>query len=257
VGADAIGTTFLRRALAVATAVGAVALIAVDTTASPTDVSPAKAKAKAHRPHEWCGARKAVDRVCRESGKVSVDGRALARRKATAAPPEAVVRAEAGAIARITFKRQALCQLGLTDGPTEIQTRFGGSTRLYRQTDGVSWCTFADDETSLLPFFCEPDGTCPVIVKTDGSVIVHTSNPIVTVVCAGSFHVRVTDANGLAEASGSASEAGRIRITVHQTEDSIELEVDSVHGRGACASAVFRRQARALAAVRAQASRKP
>lgn len=161
--------------------------------------------------------------------------------------PITSVHVDPSALARLTFRRQALCRVGGAPSSTEIVTRFQGQDKLFRQDIGISWCTFASQPDSFLAFFCGYGTDCPVIVKADSSQIrVHTSNPVVIDLCTGSIRVRVATANGTAFGEASASQRGRAHVTIRTTATGVDLRVRLVSPGALCSDPVFRAQRRAL-----------
>jgi hypothetical protein len=203
-------------------------------------------------PPAWCGSRGSSDLICATTGRVALTppGAPLASvfgdRRPRRVAPETAIHVGPGAYARATFARQALCTLGAASSPTEIVTRWEGADHMYRQDHGQSLCSFSRLHVSSLPFFCR-DLRCPVIVRTDGSAAaIHTSNPVIITLCTGAIVIRVDNGDGLAEYEESSSEIGRVRIEITQTDDSIDLRVDSLAAPGVCANRVFAQQRRAL-----------
>jgi hypothetical protein len=186
--------------------------------------------------------------------------------------PDSRIRVTPGGEAHITFMRQAKCAFGVSTEATEIVTRFGGDDPLFWQSHGRSLCTLTSGPNKEVGLFCEQaseaEGRCPVIVNTVGQtqVVTRTSNPVVMEFCAGAYAIKVADAFGGGEVSGGASEGGRVRVTILETESntettsatgtetrtetavhhSISLSASDLAGAGICASPVFRQERREI-----------
>lgn len=115
------------------------------------------------------------DWVCLKRGPIilweggspdSFAGAAL-RRKQKAISPFTKVRAEAGAEASVRFRSKASCELGPTDGPTEIVTRVDRES-LFQQSLGYTSCRSLDGSFTPVGFFCRATGPCPVVFLSKG-----------------------------------------------------------------------------------------
>ena len=202
---------------------------------------------------KWCGSPTAADSLCKATGAVvaAAPGKAprqAAKRRVFSIVPGTTIKAVPRSVAKLTFGRQARCQLGPISSLTEIVTRAGDADSLFLQRNGISFCTFGRSST-VLPFFCnDMDARCRVLVYVDGTsqTIVHTSNPVVIDLCAGEVSVRIERDFGLAEGSVGApgSDPGRVRITLLETDSTIELTIDKRPSPGMCDSPIFGSQRR-------------
>lgn len=187
-----------------------------------------------------CGPDAAADWLCKDSGVVTVQApggerTSASKRAATRVPSGTTVRARPQSVAKMRFGRDAACQLGPDRSPTDIVTRAGSSTPLFLQRQGQSYCTFRSGAT--LSFSCGTYSECPVGVTTVGRTraFVHTSNPVIVDLCAGSVRIRQEDGHGgYAEVIHESSDFGRVRIKLEQTATSVSVEVDSYSAPGIC-----------------------
>jgi hypothetical protein len=196
-------------------------LVAIATTVPVLAVGTAPATVKTPR---WCGAAGPRDWLCTTAGTVTVsppDGgpptaiRATRRLRPRAILPLSQIVTSPTGRARMTFARDAVCMLGDRTTATAVVTRFTGPGWLFRQDAGVTLCTFARKPQQPLRLFCDPSGTtCPVAVDVDGntSIQLHTSNPIIIDIYAGS--VDITCDESRVEASTSGRSHWRVTIVI-------------------------------------------
>jgi hypothetical protein len=221
----------------------------------------------------WCGATP-VDQICATRGNVSVNDAPVSGRRPTYAPVQSFVHVDQGSLGRASFARQASCELGGSDEPTDIITRFlGGGSKLFFQKQGASRCKVPNGKYWQLSLDCsnDPAAQCPtnITTTTGGSFATHASNPIVVDLCTGTVHVAVsythavTTPNSVATSSASAAASGsaigsvngtklqghtRIVVFVDEAANSVSVEVSTVAGLGVCADISFSKQRAAFGA---------
>jgi hypothetical protein len=223
----------------------------------------AKSRGEASR---WCVKPGRVDVGCRKDGDVAFSAIGAAGELG----PETTVKTESGGLAQIAFKRQALCQFGPV--PTEVVTRYGGASRLFLQRTGYAVCAMAQLSHEELPFFCEENVKCPVVVTTNGSFSLRTTQDSAIassaayteqvssseskvssgdssemeersaelIICSGSYLIRVERENSKAVASGSSSQLMQIRIVLIEGPGGVSLSVEDVAPTPTCRGPVVR-----------------
>ncbi len=201
------------------------------------------------QPKTWCGKSARSDWVCARIGHVYIGGKALNRHRPVQMRPKATVTAFPGALARVSFRRQARCVLGPTSGVTQIVTRSYEPNTLFRQLAGRTQCIMSRKQRSI-GFFCGLTGNCPAVLTAAGEIIARTfgssaareseaGGPTKTriVICSGFATVIVADPSGsvIAKASAGGSSKSRFVITLIETGNRIALSVSGhIPGRGAC-----------------------
>jgi len=120
-----------------------------------------------------------------------------------------------------------------------ITTRIGGRDVLYVQSRGISTCSYLRSGVGT-PFFCDGPGPCraSAIAGKWARAAIHTSNPVVIDLCAGSFTFRYDTPSGFIESSVDGADAGigHFRITLLETETSVNFRQETTFAAGVCAS---------------------
>lgn len=220
------------------------------------------------RPGRWCG-REASDWLCRQAGKVKLEGRRRKTHRPVVLNPGAAVWVGAGGEARATFSRDAFCTIGGVATPTEIVSRFESS--LFRQLSGATSCTSRREESLTFGFFCDLTEPCPAMIWANGKIVSEwssdadassssveievpeidvpdvpsvevpdvpapdpaTRRELVSVICSGSYRIVVDQESSRAESSGSVS--GRNRTVVRIVEEGTSgLSVSTITTSGPC-----------------------
>ncbi|HEX2096813.1 MAG TPA: hypothetical protein VHF50_05530 [Solirubrobacterales bacterium] len=194
----------------------------------------------------WCGTFNEYDRACPLFGQVRlVDGageRAVPVGTATRVSPGSTLSNEIGSQVRLSFARQAICELG--PHATEILTRPGDlATSLFLQRQGRTRCKSSRGRRSWVALSCRTDGRCPAQADVRGKFVTYEDrgahsashegdeSRVVLLLCAGFYSVRVERDFGFAEVGGGSSSRGPVRISVVESGHEIHVKAERVLGR--------------------------
>lgn len=219
-----------------ATLVSSLAIAAA--TASET---PAASPLVAH----WCGTFNEFDRACPRFGNVRlVDGageRAVPTGAVTRVAPGSTLSNDIGSEVRVSFARQAICELG--PHATEILTRPGDlASSLFLQKQGRTRCKSSQGQRNWVALSCQTDGRCPAQADVHGKFVTYEDrgaraashegdeSRVVLLLCAGFYRVRVERDFGFAEAEGGSSSRGPVRVTVVESGHEIDIAAERVAG---------------------------
>ncbi len=224
-------------------------------------------EANAH-PGHWCG-REAADWLCRQAGRVKLEGRRRRTHRPIALNRGAAVWVGANGEARATFSRDAFCTIGGVATPTEIVSRFESS--LFRQLSGATSCTSRREESLTFGFFCDLTEPCPAMIWANGKIVsqwtgsdagasstveievpeidvpeppevevpnVSAADPatrreLISVICSGSYRIVVDRGSSRAESSGSVSGRNRTLVRIIE-EGNSGLSLSTITTSGPC-----------------------
>ncbi|HEU5063287.1 MAG TPA: hypothetical protein VFT79_09085 [Solirubrobacterales bacterium] len=133
--------------------------------------APGLPAALAAESNAWCGD-DGSDWLCRQEGAVHVvreQGRIVVGAAPQRLEDGSRVRVEATGLARITFKREAFCEVGGVATRTKLITRAGRS--LFQQNAGKTSCISRGKRKIHFGFHCGVDEPCPARLWSTGKVM--------------------------------------------------------------------------------------
>jgi len=189
----------------------------------------------------WCGSLNDLDRLCPKFGRVAVSTEVLPLGGVHRIEGGSTVSSDPGSEARLSFARQAICELG--PDAAQILTRPGDSSSLFLQTLGRSRCRSNRAGATWVSLRCLPDGRCPAQADVRGKFVVFREQQAqssavegevrsaVMVICAGFYNVRIESDFGFAEVGGGSSSRGPVLIRIVESDHELDLKAERVQGR--------------------------